>query len=70
MTDTTYNSDSSNFVNFCAGHTVTNGKQNREGSCNGIPMGRIPATTNMISTNPLAPIMEAITTIDNAIMVV
>jgi hypothetical protein len=49
-TDTTHNSDSSNFVNFCAGRTVTDGKQNREGSCNGIPMGRIPATTNMISS--------------------
>ncbi|KAH6627531.1 hypothetical protein F5144DRAFT_576108 [Chaetomium tenue] len=42
--------DSANFINFCAGRTLTNGQQNTAGSCNGIPMGRIPATTNMIST--------------------
>ncbi|KAG7290158.1 hypothetical protein NEMBOFW57_000155 [Staphylotrichum longicolle] len=42
--------DSANFINFCAGRTLTNGQQNKSGSCNGIPLGRIPATTNMIST--------------------
>lgn len=42
-------SDQDNFINFCAGQTLTNGQQNKKGSCNGIPMGQIPATTNMIS---------------------
>jgi len=46
----TLRSDGANFINFCAGRTLTNGQQNRDGSCNGIPMGRIPATTNMISS--------------------
>ncbi|GAB1320926.1 hypothetical protein MFIFM68171_11136 [Madurella fahalii] len=41
--------DEANFVNFCAGRTLTNGQQNRNGSCNGIPMGRIPSANNMIS---------------------
>jgi transcription initiation factor TFIID subunit 15 len=48
-------SDDANFVNFCSGQTITNGKQITTGSCNGIPMGKLPATTNMISamiTNP------------------
>jgi hypothetical protein len=43
-------SDRSNFINFCVGHTLTNGQQNRAGSCNGIPMGRIPSVNNMISS--------------------
>ncbi|KAK4153509.1 hypothetical protein C8A00DRAFT_15262 [Chaetomidium leptoderma] len=42
--------DAANFINFCAGRTLTNGLQNTAGSCNGIPMGRLPATTNMISS--------------------
>ncbi|KAK4097464.1 hypothetical protein N658DRAFT_456839 [Parathielavia hyrcaniae] len=42
--------DPANFINFCSGRILTNGHQNTSGSCNGIPMGRIPATTNMIST--------------------
>ncbi|KAK4142405.1 uncharacterized protein C8A04DRAFT_13287 [Dichotomopilus funicola] len=42
--------DASNFINFCANSTLTNGQQNPDGSCNGIPMGRLPATTNMISS--------------------
>ncbi|KAL2123766.1 hypothetical protein VTJ04DRAFT_131 [Mycothermus thermophilus] len=42
--------DRSNFINFCVGHTLTNGQQNRAGSCNGIPMGRIPSVNNMISS--------------------
>ncbi|KAH6957472.1 hypothetical protein DER45DRAFT_465497, partial [Fusarium avenaceum] len=47
--------DDSNFINFCDGRTITNGEQIQTGSCNGIPMGNIPATSNMISamiTNP------------------
>ena len=43
-------SDNANFINFCAGKQLTNGQQRRNGSCNGIPMGRIPAVENMIST--------------------
>ncbi|KAL1840397.1 hypothetical protein VTJ49DRAFT_523 [Mycothermus thermophilus] len=42
--------DRSNFINFCAGRTLTNGQQNRAGSCNGIPMGRIPSVNNMITS--------------------
>lgn len=42
-------SDAGNFINFCAGRTLTNGEQKTEGSCNGIPMGRIPAVSNMPS---------------------
>ena len=42
--------DSANFINFCAGKTLTNGLQNIAGSCNGIVMGDIPAKTNMVST--------------------
>ncbi|KAH7146760.1 hypothetical protein B0J13DRAFT_473598 [Dactylonectria estremocensis] len=47
--------DRNNFINFCKGQQITNGVQVRTGSCNAIPMGRIPAVTNMISamiTNP------------------
>jgi hypothetical protein len=29
-------SDEANFINFCSGETLTNGLQNRDGSCNGI----------------------------------
>ncbi|TQV93440.1 hypothetical protein V2A60_010152 [Cordyceps javanica] len=39
-----------NFINFCQGKTLTNGAQVRGGSCNGIPMGNIPATTKMVSS--------------------
>ncbi|KAK2767806.1 hypothetical protein FQN54_003965 [Arachnomyces sp. PD_36] len=49
--------DPANFINFCEGETITNGEQVTSGSCNGIPMGKIPATENMISamiTNPQA----------------
>ncbi|KAL8722654.1 MAG: hypothetical protein Q9225_000886 [Loekoesia sp. 1 TL-2023] len=42
--------DTANFINFCTGKTLTNGAQVKGGSCNGIPMGDIPATTNMVST--------------------
>ncbi|GKT88384.1 LOW QUALITY PROTEIN: ribosomal protein S17 [Colletotrichum tofieldiae] len=52
---TNHPSDKDNFINFCAGQTITNGQQITAGSCNGIPMGKIPAQKNMISaiiTNP------------------
>lgn len=42
--------DSANFINFCTGKTLTNGQQVKSGSCNGIVMGDIPSTANMIST--------------------
>jgi hypothetical protein len=38
-----------NFINNCVGKTLTNGLQITTGSCNGIPMGDIPAKANMIS---------------------
>ncbi|KAH6614785.1 hypothetical protein B0J18DRAFT_348488, partial [Chaetomium sp. MPI-SDFR-AT-0129] len=44
-----------NFINFCKGKTITNGFQITDGSCNGIVMGDIPSTKDMISvviTNP------------------
>ncbi|KAK0725482.1 hypothetical protein B0H67DRAFT_480450 [Lasiosphaeris hirsuta] len=41
--------DTANFINFCAGRQLTDGKQVANGSCNGIPMGRIPASKKMIS---------------------
>ncbi|KAL5348912.1 hypothetical protein ACLOAV_006337 [Pseudogymnoascus australis] len=41
--------DNADFVNFCSGQQLTNGKQINSGSCNGIPMGMIPSTENMIS---------------------
>lgn len=43
-------SDDANFINFCAGETLTNGQQVQGGSCNGIVMGKIPATNRMISS--------------------
>ena len=51
-----HSSDAANFINFCSGQTLTNGRQLPDGSCNGIPMGKIPAAKNMISaliTKPL-----------------
>ncbi|KAK4461515.1 hypothetical protein QBC42DRAFT_329629 [Cladorrhinum samala] len=45
---------SNNFINFCSAHPekppLTNGRQLTTGSCNGIPMGRIPSSDNMISS--------------------
>ncbi|KAK8151173.1 hypothetical protein BKA80DRAFT_212194, partial [Phyllosticta citrichinensis] len=38
-----------NFINFCEGDTLTNGAQNKTGSCNGIVMGKIPAQSQMVS---------------------
>lgn len=29
-------SDNANFINFCSGKTLTNGVQNKAGSCNGV----------------------------------
>ena len=36
-----------NFINFCLGQTLTNGEQNRGGSCNTAPIGMIPSVQNM-----------------------
>ncbi|CAG9995725.1 unnamed protein product [Clonostachys byssicola] len=41
--------DNANFINFCKDKTLTNGQQHQDGSCNGIPMGEIPSTSNMVS---------------------
>jgi len=38
-----------NFINFCQGKTLTNGEQVKTGSCNGIVMGDIPSTDNMVT---------------------
>lgn len=48
-------SDPANFINFCSGQTLTNGRQVNAGSCNGIPMGKIPASTKMVSAVILNP---------------
>src|SRR5579859_851908 len=47
--------DDANFINFCSGNTLTNGKQIVDGSCNGIPMGEIPAKGDMVSTIIISP---------------
>jgi len=47
--------DSANFINYCTGKTLTNGQQNKAGSCNGIVMGDLPSFTNMISSIILSP---------------
>ncbi|KAH9177238.1 hypothetical protein EDB89DRAFT_2240037 [Lactarius sanguifluus] len=41
-----------NFINFCltVNKPLTDGKQNKTGSCNTCPMGVIPSTTNMPSS--------------------
>ncbi|PKS06166.1 hypothetical protein jhhlp_007483 [Lomentospora prolificans] len=41
--------DKYNFINFCDGQELTNGKALTTASCNGIPMGKLPAASNMIS---------------------
>jgi len=38
-----------NFIAFCQGKTITNGKQVQGGSCNPTPMGDIPSADNMPS---------------------
>ena len=40
---------SNNFIGFCVGKTITNGKQVQGGSCNPTPMGDIPSVDNMPS---------------------
>ncbi|KAL8676124.1 MAG: hypothetical protein Q9224_007320 [Gallowayella concinna] len=64
--------DEENFINFCTGKTLTNGAQVKGGSCNGIPMGDIPATTNMVSTiltNPTGGCIAANTDFDITLQV-
>jgi len=52
-------SDPANFINFCTGKTLTNGLQVKSGSCNGVVMGDIPSSNNMISTLILFPNAES-----------
>ncbi|KAI1494587.1 hypothetical protein F5X96DRAFT_528279 [Biscogniauxia mediterranea] len=47
--------DNANFINFCSGKTLTNGLQQKGGSCNGIVMGNIPSTNNMVSSVVINP---------------
>ncbi|KAK2589848.1 hypothetical protein QQS21_012470 [Conoideocrella luteorostrata] len=47
--------DLANFINFCNGSALTNGTQVEAGSCNSIPMGKIPAKKNMISSIIMCP---------------
>ncbi|KAF4471267.1 fungal transcriptional regulatory [Fusarium albosuccineum] len=47
--------DANNFINFCKGQQITNGAQVKSGSCNPIPMGKIPATSNMVSAMITSP---------------
>ncbi|KDN60631.1 hypothetical protein CSUB01_04966 [Colletotrichum sublineola] len=44
--------DQANFINFCKdeANALTNGEQKTGGSCNSIPMGKIPSINNMVST--------------------
>ncbi|WWD09019.1 hypothetical protein V865_007139 [Kwoniella europaea PYCC6329] len=44
-----------NFLDFCVGQTITNGLQNKAGSCNPVPIGQIPSTQNLISTTFVSP---------------
>ncbi|KAF2101461.1 hypothetical protein NA57DRAFT_14540, partial [Rhizodiscina lignyota] len=44
-----------NFIEFCKGETITNGLQNKGGSCNPIPMGKMPAFSKMTSTIIISP---------------
>jgi len=46
---------SNNFINFCIGQTITNGKQLTGGSCNPAPIGQIPSTSNMPSAKFVSP---------------
>lgn len=48
--------DTANFINFCQGKTLTNGIQQKQGSCNGVVMGEMPASTNMVSTIITSPV--------------
>ncbi|TFL03199.1 hypothetical protein BDV98DRAFT_419062 [Pterulicium gracile] len=46
-----------NFINFCldSGLPLTNGQQNRAGSCNTAPIGMIPSVQNMPASKFLSP---------------
>lgn len=44
-----------NFIDFCVGKTITNGKQVQGGSCNPTPMGDIPSVDNMPSCKFASP---------------
>jgi len=44
-----------NFINFCYGKTVMNGTQNRNGTCNPVPIGDVPSTTNIPSSKFQSP---------------
>ncbi|KAF2402482.1 hypothetical protein EJ06DRAFT_341712 [Trichodelitschia bisporula] len=48
--------DNWNFINYCTGKVHTNGAQNRNGSCNGIVMGDLPAASQMVSTIITSPL--------------
>lgn len=48
--------DNANFINFCSGKTLTNGLQQKSGSCNGVVMGEMPASTKMVSTVITSPL--------------
>ncbi|KAF3765052.1 hypothetical protein M406DRAFT_42153, partial [Cryphonectria parasitica EP155] len=48
--------DNANFINFCSGKTLTNGLQQKQGSCNGVVMGDMPATTKMVSSIITSPV--------------
>ncbi|KKY15651.1 hypothetical protein UCRPC4_g06216 [Phaeomoniella chlamydospora] len=48
--------DNANFINFCTGKTLTDGLQRKGGSCNGVVMGDIPSTENMVSSIILNPL--------------
>jgi hypothetical protein len=47
-------SDPANFINFCAGQVLTNGLQNRDGSCNGIRTWLSMLDPQMILANILS----------------
>jgi hypothetical protein len=44
-------SSRNNFINFCAGKTITNGLQVKTGSCNPTPMGDLPSVDNMVGSH-------------------
>lgn len=48
--------DTANFINFCSGKTLTNGLQVQGGSCNGIVMGEMPASSKMAATVITSPV--------------
>ncbi|KAI9682756.1 MAG: hypothetical protein M1829_006744 [Trizodia sp. TS-e1964] len=56
--------DTENFINVCKGKTLTNGLQVAAGSCNGIPMGDVPAKTNMVSTIIIFPTFDSVVKAD------